>query len=50
MKLSVLDTTLRDGCQGMKISYSVADKLKIISLLDEFGVDYIEIGNPYYSP
>lgn len=49
-KLYVLDTTLRDGCQGGKISYTVEDRLKIISLLDDFGVDYIEIGNPLYSP
>lgn len=49
MKISILDTTLRDGCQGLKVSYTVSDKLKIIRLLDEFGVDYIEVGNPYYS-
>ncbi len=49
-KLSVLDTTLRDGCQGVKISYTVQDRLKIISLLDDFGVSYIELGNPTYSP
>lgn len=49
-KLFVLDTTLRDGCQGVKISYTVEDRLKIISLLDDFGVSYIEIGNPTYSP
>ena len=49
-KLSVLDTTLRDGCQGVKISYTVQDRLKIISLLDDFGVTYIELGNPTYSP
>lgn len=49
MKLSVLDTTLRDGCQGVKVSYSVNDKLKIIKLLDDFGVTYIEVGNPAYS-
>ncbi len=49
MKLSVLDTTLRDGCQGVKVSYTVSDKLKIIKLLDDFGVPYIEVGNPAYS-
>ncbi len=49
MKLSVLDTTLRDGCQGVKVSYSVNDKLNIIKLLDDFGVPYIEVGNPAYS-
>lgn len=49
MKLSVLDTTLRDGCQGVRVSYSVNDKLNIIKLLDDFGVAYIEVGNPFYS-
>ncbi|MDP4133714.1 MAG: citramalate synthase, partial [Bacillota bacterium] len=49
MKLTILDSTLRDGCQGMKISYTVSDKLKIIDLLDNFGVDYIEVGSPAYS-
>lgn len=49
MKLSVLDTTLRDGSQGVKVSYSVSDKLNIIKLLDDFGVTYIEVGNPAYS-
>ncbi len=49
MKLYTLDTTLRDGCQGGKISYTAADKLKILKLLDNFGIDYIELGNPTYS-
>lgn len=49
MKLYTLDTTLRDGCQAGKISYTVSDKLKIIRLLDDFGIDYIELGNPTYS-
>ncbi len=49
MKISILDTTLRDGSQGLKVSHTVSDKLKIINLLDEFGLGYIEVGNPYYS-
>lgn len=40
------DTTLRDGAQREGISYSVADKLLIAKLLDEFGVGYIEGGWP----
>lgn len=40
------DTTLRDGAQREGISYSVADKLQITKLLDEFGVGYIEGGWP----
>jgi 2-isopropylmalate synthase len=40
------DTTLRDGAQREGISYSVSDKLAVASLLDEFGVDFIEGGWP----
>ena len=45
-KITSLDTTLRDGMQAEKISFSVADKLKIVQILDRLGVDYIEAGNP----
>lgn len=45
-KITSLDTTLRDGMQAEKISFSVADKLKIATVLDRLGVDYIEAGNP----
>ncbi|MFM8352239.1 MAG: citramalate synthase, partial [Actinomycetales bacterium] len=42
----VYDTTLRDGAQREGISYSVADKLKVARLLDEYGVGFIEGGWP----
>ena len=42
----VYDTTLRDGAQREGISYSVADKLAVARLLDEFGVAFIEGGWP----
>lgn len=45
-KVSIFDSTLRDGAQGEGISFSVEDKLKIVSILDELGVEYIEAGNP----
>ncbi len=48
--VAVFDSTLRDGAQGEGISYSVQDKLGILSALDEFGVDYIEAGNPGSNP
>ena len=44
------DTTLRDGAQSEGISFSVEDKIKIASRLDEFGVDYIEGGWPGSNP
>ena len=36
-KLEILDTTLRDGAQSARISFSQADKIRIIGLLDELG-------------
>ena len=49
-KLEIFDTTLRDGAQAEGISFSVSDKLKIASALDNFGVHYIEGGNPGSNP
>ncbi len=49
-KVEIYDSTLRDGAQSEGISFSVSDKKKIISLLDEFGVKYIEAGNPFSNP
>jgi len=40
------DTTLRDGTQGENIILSLADKLRIARMLDEFGMPYIEGGWP----
>ena len=48
--MRVLDSTLRDGAQGEGISFSVNDKLDIISALDNLGVSYIEAGIPVASP
>ena len=48
--IRIFDTTLRDGEQAEGISFSIADKLKIARLLDDFGVDYIEGGWPGSNP
>ena len=50
MKIDLFDTTLRDGAQGAGISFGIEDKLRIIELLDEFNIDYIEAGNPGSNP
>ncbi|MDR1563639.1 MAG: citramalate synthase [Oscillospiraceae bacterium] len=50
LKISILDSTLRDGAQGVDISFSVNDKLAIAHALDEYGVGYIEAGNPASNP
>ncbi len=46
----VFDTTLRDGAQREGISYSVADKIAVATLLDELGVGFIEGGWPGAMP
>ncbi len=49
-KVTILDSTLRDGAQGEGISFSVQDKLHIVELLDTLGVTFIEAGNPGSNP
>jgi 2-isopropylmalate synthase len=49
-RISLYDTTLRDGTQGEGVSLSCDDKLRIARRLDEFGVDYIEGGWPGSNP
>ncbi len=43
-QIELYDSTLRDGAQMQAISFSVSDKLKIVELLDDLGIDYIEGG------
>ena len=45
-KIEIYDSTLRDGSQMHNINFSISDRIKIIKKLDEFGIDYIEAGNP----
>lgn len=49
-KIAIFDSTLRDGAQAEGISFSVPDKLKIVSALDRLGIQYIEAGNPGSNP
>ncbi|MBR2363063.1 MAG: citramalate synthase, partial [Spirochaetaceae bacterium] len=49
-RITILDSTLRDGAQGEGISFSVQDKIHIVKALDELGVAYIEAGNPGSNP
>src|SRR5438105_1930107 len=49
-KVSIYDTTLRDGTQGEGISFSVLDKLRVAEKLDAFGAHYIEGGWPGSNP
>ncbi len=49
-RISIYDTTLRDGSQGEGVNFSLVDKLNITRKLDELGVDYIEGGYPLSNP
>ena len=49
-KLYIFDTTLRDGAQTQGVDFSIDDKEKISTSLDNLGVDYIEGGWPGANP
>ena len=49
-RLYIFDTTLRDGAQTQGVDFSIEDKEKIASALDNLGVDYIEAGWPGANP
>jgi 2-isopropylmalate synthase len=49
-RITIYDTTLRDGSQTEGVSFTVADKIKITGKLDELGVHYIEGGWPGSNP
>ena len=49
-RIYLFDTTLRDGQQTPGVDFSLEDKLVVMGLLDELGVDYIEGGYPGGNP
>jgi 2-isopropylmalate synthase len=49
-QIQLFDTTLRDGTQGEKVTFSVEDKLRIARRLDVSGMHYIEGGWPGSNP
>ena len=49
-KIELYDTTLRDGAQTEGLSFTLADKLKIVEWLDRLGIDCIEGGWPGSNP
>ncbi len=49
-KLTLFDTTLRDGAQTTGVDFSLADKRHIAAMLDSLGLDYIEGGYPGANP
>ncbi|WP_113911781.1 citramalate synthase [Roseovarius dicentrarchi] len=49
-RLTLYDTTLRDGQQTQGVQFSTAEKQRIAQMLDALGVDYIEGGWPGANP
>jgi 2-isopropylmalate synthase len=49
-RITIYDTTLRDGMQAEGVSFSLEDKLAIARRLDELGVDYVEGGYAASNP
>jgi 2-isopropylmalate synthase len=49
-RLTLFDTTLRDGQQTQGVQFSTAEKQRIAMALDALGVDYIEGGWPGSNP
>ena len=49
-KIFFFDTTLRDGQQTPGIDFSLEDKIAIATMLDNFGIDYVEGGYPGANP
>jgi 2-isopropylmalate synthase len=49
-RISLYDTTLRDGAQTQGVDFSAADKAALARELDSLGIDYIEGGWPGANP
>jgi 2-isopropylmalate synthase len=49
-RLYLFDTTLRDGAQTIGVDFTLADKLAIVGMLNELGIDYVEAGYPGANP
>ena len=49
-KIVIFDTTLRDGQQTPGVDFSLEEKLQIIEMLEDLGIDYIEGGYPGANP
>jgi len=47
---SIIESTLREGEQFVNAFFSTEEKVRIARLLDEFGVEYLELTSPCASP
>lgn len=49
-RFAIIDSTLREGEQFAKSSFSTGQKIEIALALDDFGIEYIELTSPSASP
>lgn len=49
-RITLFDTTLRDGAQTQGVDFTLQDKIAVAQALDDFGMDYIEGGWPGANP
>lgn len=49
-RIDIYDVTLRDGAQGPGVKFSAEDQLRVVRALDDFGVAFIEGGQPGSNP
>ncbi|HEV8670843.1 MAG TPA: homocitrate synthase, partial [Candidatus Limnocylindria bacterium] len=45
-RFAIIDSTLREGEQFSNAHFTTAEKVQIAKMLDEFGVEYIELTSP----
>ena len=49
-QFAIVESTLREGEQFITARLTTEDKVRVARLLDEFGVEYIELTSPLASP
>ena len=49
-RITLYDTTLRDGAQTTGVDFSLEEKISVIALLERLGIDWIEGGYPGANP
>jgi len=49
-RFAIIDSTLREGEQFSNAHFTTAEKVQIARMLDEFGVEYLELTSPVASP
>jgi homocitrate synthase len=49
-RFSIIDSTLREGEQFVNAFFTTDEKIRIARMLDDFGVEYLELTSPLASP